>query len=112
VKIAVPAFAALAFPPRCYYYDVLRGLDHLRDAGVPASDPRICRAERPCRCITARRQLLNSSSAASPSARPDDPRIPLRAFVRGERAALGSPRVLENLRENGETGGGAGSSGG
>jgi hypothetical protein len=42
-EIAVPAFAALAFPPRCYY-DVLRGLDHLRDAGVPASDPRIADA--------------------------------------------------------------------
>ena len=32
-----PSFLQLAFPTR-YYYDVLRGLDHLRDAGVTPDD--------------------------------------------------------------------------
>jgi len=39
---ASPAFLELAFPPR-YHYDVLRGLDHLRERGA-APDPRIARA--------------------------------------------------------------------
>jgi len=32
-EVANPAFLKFAFPPR-YHYDVLRALDHLRDAGV------------------------------------------------------------------------------
>ncbi|HEX6835987.1 MAG TPA: hypothetical protein VF334_05405 [Polyangia bacterium] len=37
-EMAAPSFAELAFPPR-YSYDVLRGLDFLRAAGLPP-DPR------------------------------------------------------------------------
>ena len=33
-EVANPEFLEFAFPPR-YHYDVLRGLDYLRDAGVP-----------------------------------------------------------------------------
>jgi hypothetical protein len=40
--LAVPSFAQLAFPPR-YCYDILRGLDYLREAGH-APDPRIADA--------------------------------------------------------------------
>lgn len=32
-EVAVPEFLQFSFPPRCYY-DVLRGLDYLREAGV------------------------------------------------------------------------------
>ena len=39
-----PSFLRFAFPPRCYY-DVLRGLDYLRDAGI-APDERIADAVR------------------------------------------------------------------
>jgi hypothetical protein len=39
-----PAFLGFAFPPR-YHYDVLRGLDYLRDAGV-APDERVGEAIR------------------------------------------------------------------
>jgi hypothetical protein len=43
-EIADPAFLKFAFPPR-YYYDVLRALDYLRDAGVRA-DARVGEALR------------------------------------------------------------------
>ncbi len=42
--VANPAFVKPAFPPR-YHYDVLRGLDHLRDAGA-RPDERIADAIR------------------------------------------------------------------
>jgi hypothetical protein len=38
-ELAAPGFLELAYPPR-YHYDVLRGLDHLRETGA-APDPRI-----------------------------------------------------------------------
>ncbi|HEY0189658.1 MAG TPA: hypothetical protein VGC42_00955 [Kofleriaceae bacterium] len=41
-EVVAPSFTTLAFPPRCYY-DVLRGLDYLRDAGV-APDARMADA--------------------------------------------------------------------
>jgi hypothetical protein len=42
--VVSPSFLRFSFPPRCYY-DVLRGLDYLRDAGV-APDERIHEAVR------------------------------------------------------------------
>jgi hypothetical protein len=42
--LALPGFLELAHPPR-YHYDVLRGLDHLRDTGA-TPDPRIADAIR------------------------------------------------------------------
>ncbi len=41
-ELAHATFTAFAYPPR-YHYDVLRGLDHLRDAGA-APDPRLADA--------------------------------------------------------------------
>ena len=38
-EVANPKFLKLAYPPR-YHYDILRGLDYLRDAGVD-HDPRM-----------------------------------------------------------------------
>ncbi|MCE9572899.1 MAG: hypothetical protein K8W52_07060 [Deltaproteobacteria bacterium] len=43
-EAASPGFLELAHPPR-YHYDLLRGLDHLRDAGA-APEPRIADAIR------------------------------------------------------------------
>lgn len=42
LEIADPDFTRFSFPP-CYHYDVLRGLDHLRAAGV-APDERMAEA--------------------------------------------------------------------
>ena len=36
-EVIDPAWALSAFPPR-WYHDVLRGLDHLRDAGLAPDD--------------------------------------------------------------------------